>query len=870
MMPFASRLGLWPPAQQIRIRLQAAFVVLFVLMLLLTVVGVDGMRVTLRTLTGFREEVMPELAQVLELAEKVSQVAAVAPNLADTYAPGSLGNDIRRLQFLMSDIRRLSRTLPAQADAELAVSTMLEGAERDLQQLLLLSSDKRRHQDILDVYLQRLDWLGAQLASRDHARAQQAPTLLPLWQTLLAVPLARDRARLGGLEADAEALMLAMQRRGELQALPPWLAIELEVMLASEQNIFEQRRRIVEINDRMSVLLQLYRGNAEHLSLRSAHYVKALRARADQRSAQVQATIRSGISGLMLLAAVGVVIALLAAGYVRRVAGQIQSIASVMSKLAAGDLRQATPATERRDEIGELARAFQVFRDVLLEKQRLAQGMEAQQRLLQTVFLSMNDGLSVYDAQGGLMVWNPRFPAMLGISEGQLSVGMPLATLRGSMAPGTRWQVLGNDAVTYIGDGRERIASNAELHLPDGRVLEFFSRAMPEGGWVAVCRDVSARRAAENQVRQMQKMEVLGQLTGGVAHDFNNILVAILGNLELLEKRDDLPPEARHRLERAHAAANKAAALTRRLLAFARRQPLSNELVDCSDMLHEMLDLIEYSVSEGIQVGIEAEAGLTVCVDRGQLENAILNLALNGSQAMGDRGRLQLRAERCAHGHPLPAGDAICLSVNDSGPGIPPEVLPHVLEPFFTTKEHGKGSGLGLSIVYGFVRQSGGELEISSRQGQGTTIRIWLPACAAQAGAGADPVPLPPVPRGLRVLLVEDDADVRDTSLALLQQLGAEVSAVAGEEAALQWLQAGGVADMVLSDIMLGDGGDGVHLYRRLQQGWPQLPVVLASGLPPEHHASRRDWPGQAIFLAKPYSLADLARLLQQLPAARR
>ncbi|OHC64746.1 MAG: hybrid sensor histidine kinase/response regulator [Rhodocyclales bacterium GWA2_65_20] len=869
-MSFAAKLGLWPPAQQIRIRLQAAFVVLFVLMLLLTVVGVDGMRVTLRTLTGFREEVMPELAQVLELAEKVSQVAAVAPKLADTSAPDSLGNDVRRLQFLMSDIRRLSRTLPAQADAELAVSTMLEGAERDLQQLLLLSSDKRRHQDILDIYLQRLDWLGAQLVGRDHAGAQQAPTLLPLWQTLLAVPLARDRARLGVLEADAEALMLAMQRRGELQGLQPWLAIELEVMLAAPQNIFEQRRRIVETNDRMAVLLHLYRGNAEHLSLRTSHYVKTLRARADQRSAQVQATIRSGISGLMLLAAVGVVIALLAAGYVRRVAGQIQSIASVMSKLAAGDLRQATPATERCDEIGELARAFQVFRDVLLEKQRLAQGMEVQQRLLQTVFLSMNDGLSVYDAQGGLMVWNPRFPAMLGISEGQLSVGMPLATLRGSMAPGTRWQVLGSDAVTYIGDGRERIASNAELHLPDGRVLEFFSRAMPEGGWVAVCRDVSARRAAENQVRQMQKMEVLGQLTGGVAHDFNNILVAILGNLELLEKRDDVPPEARRRLERVHAAANKAAALTRRLLAFARRQPLSNELVDCSDMLHEMLDLIEYSVSAGIQVGISARPGLMVCVDRGQLENAILNLALNASQAMGDSGRLQLQAERCSHGHPLPAGDTICLSVNDNGPGIPPEVLPHVLEPFFTTKEHGKGSGLGLSIVYGFVRQSGGELEISSRQGQGTTIRIWLPASAVQGEPGASPAPATLAPRGRRVLLVEDDADVRDTARALLQQLGAEVSAVAGEAAALQWLQAGGVADMVLSDIMLGDGGDGVHLYRRLQQGWPQLPVVLTSGLPPEHHASRLDWPEQAIFLAKPYSLADLARLLQQLPAAGR
>nr|WP_294867871.1 ATP-binding protein [uncultured Pseudogulbenkiania sp.] len=858
-MPSPSRRLCSAWSQPIRTRLQAAFAAMFVLMLAVTLVGVSGMRTTLDTLTGFREEVMPELARVLELAEKVSQVAAIAPNLADNYAPDTLPDDVQRLQALMGDIQRLSLALPPQADRRLAVSSMLDGAGRDLEQLLLLSGDKRHHQQALDAYRLRLDHLLDQLGHGGVVR--RAPTLLPLWHTLQAVPLARDRAALGTLEADAEALLLGMQRRGETRYLPPWLHTELDVICCTPQNLFEQRRQVLATDERIALLLQLYRSNAVQLSQRTAAYVQELRTLADNRSRRVQVTIRSGISGLTVLAAVGVLVALLAAGYVRRVARQMQSISRVMSRLAAGDTAQATPATERADEIGELARAFQVFRDNLLEKQRLAQGLEAQRRLLQTVFASMNDGLSVYDADGALMVWNPQFPALLGIAPARLSSGLPYPALRTAMPAGTRWQAVAADTAAHTADGRERIASAAELHLPDGRVLEFRSRAMPEGGWVAVCRDVSARRVAEAQLQQMQKMEVLGQLTGGVAHDFNNFLVAILGNLELLEQRDDLPDDARRRLERAHGAANKAAALTRRLLAFARRQPLTPEIVDLDDMLQEMLDLIEYSVGEGIAVTVQAEPGLRVCVDRGQLENAVLNLALNAAQAMPDGGRLDLVARRDDGTTPL-SGPALCLSVSDTGRGIPPEVLPHVLEPFFTTKEQGKGSGLGLSIVYGFLRQSGGDVGIDSTPGQGTTISLWLPPaaphCTLERGPAALPATLPP----RSVLLVDDDADVRDTAVALLQQLGATVHAVAGEAAALDWLAAGGAAELVLSDVMLGEGGDGVRLYRRLQQAHPGLAVVLTSGLPPEYHARRSDWPAGAPFLAKPYTLPELARLL--------
>lgn len=850
--------SMWP--QSLRTRLQAAFVLLFALMLVVTALSVTGMRTSLRTLTGFREEVMPELSRVLELAEKVSQVAAIAPNLADTYAPDALPGDINRLQRLIREIRQLSLGLPAEVDQQLAVSSMLEGAERDLGQLLQLSADRRRNQQILDSYRGRLSGLSADLAARYPDTLRRVPTLVPLFHTLLSVPQARDRAELGAMEADAEALLQAMQRRREIAHLPAWLRSELEVIMGGAQSLFMQRRQVIDYGDRIGVMLQLYRSNAELLSGRTAGYVQQLRSRADSHSRTVGEQIASGISGLLLMSAGGVVVALLAARYVRRVAQQMQAMSLVMSKLAAGDVAQATPATERADEIGDLARAFQVFRDNLLEKQRLSQGLEVQRQLLQTVFSNMHEGLSVYDAAGALLSWNPQFPALLGMSPAVLCAGMSYTAVREALPAGTRWLYLTGDVAARPQGGS--IAGSAELQLPDGRVLEFMSHAMPDGGWVAVCRDVSMRRVADAQLQQKQKMEVLGQLTGGVAHDFNNFLVAILGNLELLQSRDDIPDDARRRLERARAAAGRAAGLTRRLLAFARRQPLSNELVDCSDMLHEMLDLLEYSVSPGIGIRIDADPALVVCVDRGQLENAVLNLVLNASQAMGEAGSLQLLARRAPAGHPLGAGEAIVIAVQDTGPGIPPEVLPHVLEPFFTTKEQGKGSGLGLSIVYGFVRQSGGDLQISSRVGDGTTVSLYLPLAAPHCPLDSATQPAPAPVSVRHVLLVEDDPDVRDTACALLQSLGVAVTAVASEAAALAALEDGLQVALVLSDVMLGEGGDGIALHARLAQRWPQLPVVLTSGLPLEYHARRRDWPAGVQLLAKPYQRDELARLL--------
>jgi signal transduction histidine kinase/HAMP domain-containing protein len=863
MLPAPHEYSRLPWHRRVRTRLFTTFVVLFVLTIAVVLVGIRGMRDNQRTLDEFEAGVMPEIARVLELSEKVAQLAAVAPSVADTDAPTRLGDDTELLRTLLGEIRRLSSGLPSQTDAKLDASSMLDGIDRDLAELLLLSNERHGLQQQLQQQRDRLYALSDALYKQRETVMRDAPTLQAIWSEQVAATIADNDAELGRVEADAEALWQRANHHDEPARLPD-IAQSLHRLSNGETSIFQLRRNLLITERRISTVVALTRSHADQLGARASAYVAELRTVAKQRRDVVRETVRSGVSGLLLLGGISVLVALLGAAYVRRVLRQLQSMTEVMARLAAGDTHQATPATERSDEIGELARAFQVFRDNLLDKQRLSLGLDSQRRLLETVFTSINDGLSAYDAEGRLVTWNPRFESSLDFARGFLRPGLHVGTLYAALPRGARWRSVANETVARAADGSARIAAEAELHMPDGRVFEFHSHRMPDGGWVSVCRDLTARRAVEAQLHQAQRMEVLGQLTGGVAHDFNNFLSAILGNLELLQRRVGDDSAAASLASRANRAAERAAGLTRRLLAFARRQPLTPETVPVGQMLAEMLDLVEYSVGAGIEVELAPLATeLHVRADRGQLENAVLNLALNAAAAMPRGGRLQLSTEAVPQAARLsPPADAVVLRVTDNGYGIPADILPKVLEPFFSTKAQGQGSGLGLSIIYGFVRQSGGELLIHSQEGQGTTVELWFPA--APAGEPVRKQIAAPVQRSgaANVLLVEDDADVRATAAALFGDLGARVVQAESEAEAIACIEAHGPFDLVLSDIMLGAGGDGVRLAHALHARWPGLRVVLASGLPIEAHAERGDWPANQRFIGKPYSLGDLAALL--------
>lgn len=373
------------------------------------------------------------------------------------------------------------------------------------------------------------------------------------------------------------------------------------------------------------------------------------------------------------------------------------------------------------------------------------------------------------------------------------------------------------------------------------------------------------RGRAQVQLAHSQRLDAIGQLTGGIAHDFNNLLTIVSGNLQLLEmdlgERDGAAIEA---IDAAQHAVERGAELTRKLLAFARRQPLRPAVTAVRPLLDGLGRMLTRTLGETIQLQIDCAADIPdVYADPTALETALINLALNARDAMPRGGRVTLTARHyvayaAALGTELTPGQYVRFAIRDTGTGMSPEILEHVLEPFVTTKEPGKGSGLGLPMVYGFTEQSGGSLRIRSRLGFGTTVVLYLPA-ASQSEHATTPQPEPLPATGLqRVLVVEDEPEVRNVALTFLQSLGYTASAVGSARDALERLKREPAIDLLFSDVVLGGDMDGVALAEAAQRMRPGLPVLLTSGYPRSDGIGAET--GNAFeLLQKPYRREGLA-----------
>jgi signal transduction histidine kinase len=374
------------------------------------------------------------------------------------------------------------------------------------------------------------------------------------------------------------------------------------------------------------------------------------------------------------------------------------------------------------------------------------------------------------------------------------------------------------------------------------------------------------RELALAQLHEMQKIESLGQLTGGVAHDFNNLLMAILGNLEILRKKLPADPKILRLVDGAIQGAERGATLTHRLLAFARRQELKPRTVDVSVLVGNMLEMLQRSLGPGIRIRTEFAPGkLATRVDPNQLELALLNLALNARDAMPMGGELAISAcrKRVPAGEiaGLQPGEYICIAEQDSGHGMDEMTRKRAAEPFYTTKGPGRGTGLGLSMVDGLVAQSGGSMRIISAPGRGTTVELLLPLSAETETEWATAPPAcAAATRSLRIMVVDDDPAVATGTAVMLEDLGHQAVEIGSAEDALQILHAGASIDVVITDHAM-PGMTGAELATRVRGNWPGLPIVIATG-----YADLPDYVASDIpRLLKPYHQKDLASLLNSL-----
>ncbi|MBL8250530.1 MAG: response regulator [Candidatus Competibacter sp.] len=392
---------------------------------------------------------------------------------------------------------------------------------------------------------------------------------------------------------------------------------------------------------------------------------------------------------------------------------------------------------------------------------------------------------------------------------------------------------------------------------------------------IVVAHDITKRKLGEAQLRQAQKMQAIGQLTGGIAHDFNNLLAVIMGNLELLHEQLTAQPRLHELAQQALKAVDRGTNLTRRLLAFSRHQPLLAQPTDLNKLVWGMLELMRRTLGATIQIrtALAEELPLTL-VDPDQLESALLNLVINARDAMPRGGELTLETanalieeDYAAQQADMQPGRYVMLVVGDTGAGMTPQVLERAFEPFFTTKESGKGSGLGLSMVYGLVKQSGGHIVIQSQPGQGTQVRLYLPVAQSPSATVSEPHAADGSIQGQgeTILVVEDDAEVRLFAVNALRGLGYQTAQAADAVSALQLLETTPDIALLFTDIVMPGPMDGVKLATEAQRRFPDLPVLYTSGYT-EHTLIGDGHQVEGVdVLLKPYRKADLGKKIRLL-----
>ncbi len=506
---------------------------------------------------------------------------------------------------------------------------------------------------------------------------------------------------------------------------------------------------------------------------------------------------------------------------------------------------------------------------------------EAEQRILalrlRTCLDSLSQGVAVFDGARQLSHWNDCFQVLLDLPKAMVRTGTPYAAFAEHTAGPSETFLETEDQIRHS-PGIPGEPITYERTQPNGHHLELRRTPMRDEGFVLTISDMTKRAQAEAVLREAQKMQAIGQLTGGIAHDFNNLLTVILGNLELARSKLEGDHPLMSRIERAAWAAQRGATLTSHLLAFARKQPLDPAPIDLTAAVQELIPLLRRTIGEHVDIRYVETAGpWPAMADAAQLENALLNLALNARDAMLGGGQLTIELankvldETYARSHSEVApGDYAMLAVSDTGHGMTPDVLARVFEPFFTTKLNGQGSGLGLAMVFGFIKQSGGHVNIYSEPGEGTTVRLYLPR-AIGVGAGTSsgqrsgmPIELP---RGsATVLVVEDEAAVREIAVAILGDLGYRVlEAADGDEGLRVFGAHASSVDLVLTDVVLPGKIRGREVAERIAAIRPEVKILFMSGYTENSivHQGRLDDGVQLV--GKPFKREQLARKVAEM-----
>lgn len=563
------------------------------------------------------------------------------------------------------------------------------------------------------------------------------------------------------------------------------------------------------------------------------------------------------------------------------IAQPLRAVANAADRMRHGEVDVDLPTSNRFKELAVLTRSLRSLIDSLSHTEtelETSQDTNARQQRLQSAIIeNMQDALFV-NSDGRIVFANSACSRLFGAESKDQVIGKsPLDFFH----PDNHHMI--KERIRLLNHSHEQVPTVEErIVRPDGVVREVEVTAVAfqdhrNRAILVILHDITERILTERKLSHAQRMESIGQLTGGMAHDFNNMLAVVIGNLDLLRSRLKETPANQKLASKALQASQRGAELINQLLAFSRRQILDSKVVQLNELVSSMTSLLSRTLGERIEVRLILDDKLWfVATDPAQVESAIANLAINARDAMPDGGILTIETanrhldEQYALQHPdLAAGEYVLLSISDTGTGMAPELLERVLEPFFTTKKDGKGSGLGLSMVFGFVKQSHGHLNIYSEPGHGTTIRLYLPRSTSEGIAPPDVLPelTSEHTSDVTILVVEDKHEVREVVVKQLAELGYETIEAQNADEALRIVESDQRIDLLFTDVVMPRGRTGVELARLARELRPELKILLTSGFTSALNGDEEEREQPEAFISKPYRQSDLARKIREVLA---
>jgi signal transduction histidine kinase/HAMP domain-containing protein len=765
----------------------------------------------------------------LTLSRKAADLATLAPYLLTLDSPFRIAQEGQAASVLVGDLRaglpQDSPLHPVLDDTRDAIAALVRDTS--------LRAGLRDRTLRMNAELAALERRFAALSARAEASLAERQDRLAL-QGIAAALLGAGRAEnlIGVGEFQREYTRLAARLVLPVNDDDATGRARLRAIAEGEEGLFELRR--LELARRIgaeAALVRIRQGAAAvtaHAATATAAAQAVIAAERDSTTTAIALAKSTLLAVVLASAALALTAALYVSGHVT---ANLRAISEAMIRLASGDRQTRLPRGEGQgDEIGKLFHAFRAFRANALRLDRSHRQMAQRTALYENMMAGMNDGVAILSDQGQIVAHNARLVPLLRVDPARLAQRSKLSEIISAEG----W---------VLSDGPAGLST---LFLPGGQIAELRESPLPGGGAVVLVADATERHRMEDRLRHIQRIEALGKVSGEVAHDFGNILSTISGSLHLMESAT---PDRQSALRQTiGSAVDLGTTLTGRLLAFARRQHLEPETVDLPALVDGIADLVGFALREGVDLVIDASPEpLPVRVDPGQLESAILNLCLNGGQAIEGSGRVTLSLRR--------DGDLAVIEVADTGTGMTPEVLAHAMEPFFTARADGMGTGLGLAMVYGFIRQSGGDIHIASAPGAGTTVRLTLPLQTTRAETFQIPG---------RVLLVEDNPAERKTATALLSPLAGSLLATGDTEAALRHLSE--PVSLIVTDLTLNGRIDGWRLAETALNRWPQARAIVVSGHLPEVDPLSSRFPGRSTTARKPLTTTSLSNALSKIP----